>query len=236
LRITNQDHDAKSRQLMRKTILGLVISLCASAAQAQDCPAFFRFVDFGQVAKDSSLNRGGPVLRAEGFDGRALLLPQRATCLAAAELSKDGRGNPIPIVSRVFYDPSMAGLPVSELFVATAQDMTAQIAALEAAHQADLSAPNAIITQGATFRCAFMAGAPSLSCQIVSPFGSTQAPILRCDSAMCTLPVVAINDRIFAGARWPNPIDPEQAAMTAEDATDKVALIHDFIVPLSSGF
>ena len=81
-----------------------LLLLCCGVANAGNCPDFFRFVDFGQTDKNGVVYRGGSFLRAENFDGTALLDIKRTECREVIETNTDGRGYPIPCL--LYTSPS----------------------------------------------------------------------------------------------------------------------------------
>ena len=105
----------------------------APEAQAESCPDFFRFADFGLTDQEGRVVRGGPIFRGQSFEGRTLFDRAQAVCRKVANIASDGHGNPIPVVAKISYDVSRTGLELSTLDVTYAKD-TPQ-AALENARQ-----------------------------------------------------------------------------------------------------
>ena len=217
---------------MRICVASLVWLFCASVASAQSCPDFYRFVDFGLTGSDGVTYRGGVVLRAEGFDGAPLLLTDQTVCRDVRDLAVDGRGNPIPVVTAIRYDPQAAGVDVVELGVALFEDTAAAAHENAAAHMLKLSDPDVILTRGDDFLCAAVQG--RLSCQVQPPFPN-QAPVVAyCAAGLCRMPVMAINNDLAVSAVWTGDVaDP---AAIGADASQTVRQIHDFLVPLSAAF
>ncbi|HEV8033216.1 hypothetical protein [Yoonia sp.] len=218
---------------MRGILVLLVLLLGSSAASAQTCPDFYRFVDFGLTGGDGVTYRGGIVLRAEGFDGAPLLLTAQTLCRDVRDLAVDGRGNPIPVVAAVTYDPAAAGIALRDLRVALWPDALAEAQEAAAAHLAAVHNPNMTVARGEDYLCA-LAPTGAVSCQVQPPFPN-QAPVVAyCDAGLCRMPVMAINATLAVGAAWSSDVaDP--AAIGAQVA-QKVRQIHDFLVPLSAAF
>lgn len=218
---------------MRGILVLLMILLGSSAASAQSCPDFYRFVDFGLTGGDGVTYRGGIVLRAEGFDGAPLLLTAQTICRDVPDLAVDGRGNPIPVVSAVTYDPAAAGVALRDLRVALWPDAFAEAQEVAATHLAAVSHPNMTVTRGEDYLCA-RAPTGAVSCQVQPPFPS-QAPVVAyCGAGLCRMPVMAINGTLAVSAAWASDVaDP--AAIGAQ-VSQKARQIHDFLVPLSAAF
>lgn len=205
---------------------------CGSVASAQSCPEFYRFVDFGLTGSDGVTYRGGTVLRAESFDGAPLLLTEQTVCRDVRDLAVDGRGNPIPVVMGVSYDPAAAGVAVAELGVALMGDSSVAADGNAAAHLAKLGDVDVVLTRGDDFLCAELQG--RLSCQVQPPFSNTLPVVIYCHGGLCLMPVMAINATLAVRASWSSDVaDP--AAIGAQ-ASQKAQDIHDFLVPLSAAF
>lgn len=222
---------------MRKTIATLLLMLCATAASADDCPDFYRFVDFGIEGGDGVIYRGGPVLRAESFAGDPILLNAQTKCLPVRDISADGHGNPIPVVTAVNYDPAQTDIDLSDLRVMIAQDAEAMAEKNASAHRATLENADAMVTQGEDFLCARSKGSDDLSCQLVSPYPGNIALVVYCDASHCRMPALAITERLVVAAVWDSNADIVSAPETAGPLIiGKVQQIHDFLDPLSSAF
>jgi hypothetical protein len=206
----------------------------ANIAKAEDCPTFFRFADFGLKASDGTFYRGGPVFRAEGFDGAALLLGDGAVCLRVPIVAKDGRGNNIPVVSSISYDPAKTGIALTSLRVASVDDTMSVADARASAHLAALGVSATKAVQGADFLCAYRDDSLDISCQFRSPFAGNAALVVYCGEMTCNMPVLAINDRIFAAASW-NRDDVGDIAALASLMLLRIEDVRDFLGPLSSG-
>ncbi|WP_135501502.1 hypothetical protein [Roseovarius aestuariivivens] len=215
-------------------LIGLSAGVAQAQAQTQDCPTFFRFVDFGLRAGDARLHRGGVVFRAEDFDGQTLLLRDRALCMHVAETSKDGRGNPIPVVSRIEYYPAATGLELLRITrmpdaVATAEKAAAQ-------HHGALTETGTRVARGVRFLCVQQPDAGTLSCQVVSPFLGLGPLTVYCDAARCDMPALAIHAHLTVTAAWPRAGKPSpDLETTGARIADRVDAIHGFLAPISSG-
>lgn len=220
---------------MARIFLCICLCLMASAAQAQNCPDFFRFVDFGLEGKDGAVYRGGTTLRAESFEGEPMLLADTSTCLPISDVAKDGHGNPIPIVSQIFYDPRALNEELIELSVFVPDDIETAIADNAATHKTNLANTDAQITRGTNFICASRAAQPGFTCQIVSPYGVNLDLVIHCGAQQCVMPVLAATDRLAVSARWAvDPASLADIAATASNLIGKIRQIHDFLKPLSA--
>lgn len=217
------------------TFTALLLMFFNAQASAQDCPDFFRFVDFGLKAADGTVHRGGPTYRAEGFDGKALLIRELTICRQVRELAVDGRGNPIPVVTSIDYDPEKTDIDLMELRLEAVDDIASETERNASGHRARLEQPNIVTTQGSNYLCASFEGSDSFSCQLVSPFGGNLALVVHCTRSACRMPVLAVKDNIAAAASW----RPSEAAMKrpgawASEIADRVQQVHGFLAPLSS--
>lgn len=221
---------------MLRAIAPFLFIIATGQAQAQSCPDFFRFVDFGLEARDGTLHRGGTILRAESFEGEPLLLREKTLCRAVQEVSKDGPGNPIPVVSSIDYDPAKTGIPLIELRILSVKDATAQAEENAAAHRAALDRPDTEITRGSNFLCAAQPEPGTLSCQLLSPYPGNAPLVVYCDALRCEMPGLAINTRLLARAAWTNASAGAGSAEAAgTDILSTLEQIHGFLTPLSSG-
>lgn len=220
-----------------RALLMVCLFMWASTAQAQDCPDFYRFVDFGLNGTDGAVYRGGPTLRAESFEGEPMLVPETSACLALADLAKDGHGNPIPIVTQVFYKPGLLNANIDELSVFSTGDVEAATTSNASAHKAQLAIPDAIITRGTDFVCVSAAQHSAFTCQIVSPFKINLDLVIACDNQHCTMPILAATDALAVSARWKSAAAAKgDTASAAVEMIAKTETIHDFLKPLSSAF
>ena len=222
----------RSRVVLRGFLAWACLAFWGTLASAETCPDFYRFVDFGLTDSDGVVYRGGIVLRAEGFDGAPLLVTQRTVCRDVRDLAVDGRGNPIPVVTAINYDPAAAGIALRTFGVVLVDDTALAADQNAAAHLAKLGDRDVTLTRGPDFLCATVQG--RLSCQVQSPFSGTAPLVIYCDAAQCTMPVMAINTTLAARAVWASRGD-DPAAIGAQ-ASRKAQDIHDFLVPLSAAF
>ncbi len=213
-----------------------LLLLCCGVANAGNCPDFFRFVDFGQTDKNGVVYRGGSFLRAENFDGTALLDIKRTECREVIETNTDGRGYPIPVVSGVYYSPDRAALDLVELRVRSLEDSHAAAEESAATHRQRLDQSDVNIARGDTFLCAGINADQSFSCQVVSPYEGNAALVIYCTTMQCEMPVMAINQQLAVSATWDREPDANDEAI--EDAgvavVNKVAEIHNFLEPITS--
>lgn len=220
---------------MLKSIALFLFVTLAGQVSAQSCPEFFRFVDFGLKANDGVIYRGGPIFRAESLEGQPLLLRERTACRSVPQIAKDGHGNPIPVVTSVFYNPERTGFAVDELRLATSENVADMAEEQAQAHRAELGKLDAVSTQGADFLCVFSESTRVLSCQFQSPYAGTIPLIVTCQAAECVMPVLAITDQIFASAVWTMKSAPLGNPETAGAAiSEMIQNIHGFFDPLSS--
>lgn len=212
----------------------ILLILFGAGARAESCPDFFRFVDFGLDTPDGT-TRGGPTYRAESFEGQGLLIRDRTTCRTVPNLASDGHGNPIPVVTSVEYDPDKTGIDLSELRLTSVDDVVSETEQSAAAHRARLEHQNVTIERGSEYLCASLQDRKSISCQFISPVGGNLALVVHCDPSACTLPMLALNEKVVAVAKW----RPSQASVVdhqtaISEMAGKVQKIHDFLDPLSS--
>lgn len=221
---------------MLRAIAPVLFILCAGPASAQSCPDFFRFVDFGLEGRDGAIHRGGTIFRAEGFDGQDLLLTEGTVCLSVPEVSKDGPGNPIPVVKSIQYDPKKTEIALLELRVFAVDDPVALAEQTVVAHRAVLGMPDTKVTRGPNFLCADLQETETLSCQFLSPYPGNAPLIVSCDALLCTMPALAINKQLLTSAVWANDgAGAVDAEISGPDILDKIQKVHDFLSPLSSG-
>ncbi|MBT8412432.1 MAG: hypothetical protein KJP02_11645 [Octadecabacter sp.] len=218
-----------------RAITSLLLIVFASQSNAQGCPDFYRFVDFGLEGRDGSIYRGGPVFRAEDFDGEPLLIWGRTQCLNVLETSRDGPGNPIPVVTSIDYNPDKIGVDFSALRVAAVKEAHAAAQTNTRDHLASLKAANTTQTRGSNYLCVSVTASPRVSCQLNSPFPNNAPLIVYCDDVTCTMPVLVVAENLVASAVWKS--DPAYASAkerAGPDISDKVQKIFDFLVPLSA--
>lgn len=221
---------------MRKIIVTCFLMILLNfPAQAESCPDFFRFVDFGSEAPDGTLHRGGPTYRAESFGGEALVIRDRTVCRRVANLAVDGRGNPIPVVTSIDYDPEKTTIGLTELRLSSVQDVVLETERNAARHRETLDQTGATITQGSSFLCARLSAAATVSCQLISPFGRNLALVVYCEPMQCRMPGLAVKAHVVATAAWRPSRDAwSDTEALASEITEKVQQVHDFLAPLSS--
>lgn len=214
---------------MLRAIAAFLFVLFAVPASAQSCPDFFRFVDFGLEGRDGALHRGGVIFRGESLSGRALLFRDRTECLDVARISTDGHGNPIPVASRIEYDPAKLDLELLGLSVDVVEDAIGAAEDNARQHRTRVDTSDSEITRGANFLCARANGTEDFSCQVPSPFPGNVALVIYCNAQACRMPVLAFDERIAIGAEW----KPEAAHLSAPESAgtailQKVEAIHAF--------
>lgn len=213
----------------------LLLIFMNSQARAGDCPDFYRFVDFGLEAADGTIHRGGPTYRAEGFDGQALLIRDLTLCRQVRDLSVDGRGNPVPVVTSVNYNPERTGIELEELRLEAVSDVVAETERAATEHRSRLEESDAVFTNGSSYLCASSQGLDRFSCQLVSPFGGNLTLVAYCTRSDCTVPALAVKANIVAQASWvPSEAAIKSPELWAMEIADRVQEIHDFLAPLSS--
>ena len=221
--------------MLRRIVLCLGV-LFAGPATAQECPDFFRFVDFGLQTSDGGFSRGGPILRAESFSGTSLLSYENTNCRTVRDIASDGHGNPIPVVTNMAYDVEKAGLGLLDLSVSFVEDSTEAAERNAQAHWKTVARAKTKPLKGQNSLCILSADSSSLSCQVVSPYPGNIALAVYCDGSSCNMPVLAMNDHMSAAASWTVSQsfwdNPDQAG---EAVFDKVQSIFAFLEPLSSG-
>ena len=221
---------------MLRLLCILVFGILAGPLRAQDCPDFFRFVDFGQLDRNSETHRGGTVFRAESFEGEALLRAGETVCLSVSDLAKDGRGNPVPVVSLIEYDPVKTNIDLQSLHISRVSNTAGAAVENARAHLALLDQTGTIIQQGPNLLCANQLDTTTASCQIASPFGDNLPLVVYCDAALCSMAVIALNDHLVAHAAWTTTDnDIADLELVAARILSRVQAIHAFLTPLSSG-
>lgn len=220
---------------MQRLFFLVFFAFFAHPASAQDCPAFYRFVDFGLADQTGTLYRGGPTLRAEDFNGEPLLVSAQTTCLPINDVAKDGHGNPIPVVSQIYYDPLHVGAEINELTVSRSDDIETAISQNAAAHKANLANADAAIMRGQDFLCVTGATPDALSCQLVSPFKNTLDLVVYCDGQQCSAPLIAATEHLAISALWKTDVSINNDTAEAGSAmVQTIRKIHDFLKPLSA--
>lgn len=201
--------------------------MCAflgAAAHAQNCPDFFRFVDFGQDDVNG-LARGGTLIRVESLEGRPLIKRAETACTPAQFLASDGHGNPIPVVTSITFDPEKLPFEVSAFEVNRVEDAFALAEKNAQAHRDALGQSTIQTAQGESHLCA--GAAETLSCQLVSPFAQTAPLVVYCDKAACEMSVLSFNKHVAVTAVWPLTTETLEAAGT--DIAQKLQEISAFL-------
>lgn len=209
----------------------LVMATLAGPAAAE-CPDFYRFVDFGLQDADGTLYRGGPVFRAEDFDGTPLLFTRSTICADVADLAKDGRGNPIPVVTRIAYDRRETDPALGWIEVAASADAIAVANSFAGLHQDRLGQDGITQVRGDNYLCA-VASVVNLSCQIASPYPNDAPVVVYCEDGQCLTFGMAMTDRLLIAASWPMGV--QSAQWQAEDIAARISGIAAFLAPISSG-
>lgn len=221
---------------MLKILIIFLFLGCMNIAHAETCPKFYRFIDFGIEGNDGKTYRGGTLLRAEGFDGKALLVTRLTNCLLIRDIAKDGRGNPIPVVTSIHYDPQIIAPELEELRVSKVKNTTKSALDNARIHRTRLQKTDPKVTRGSNFLCVSDKKSNEVSCQIKSPYSGNLPLIIYCDLNQCTAPVIAINGELQIGATWKNKILLEETKAIGVQNTNFIKQIHDFLAPLSASF
>ncbi|MFK7744965.1 MAG: hypothetical protein AB8B47_07920 [Roseobacter sp.] len=217
---------------MRLIAVTFLWMVCAGAAYGQSCPQFYRFVDFGLQGRNGDIHRGGPLFRAESFEGRSLLLTEQTRCLVVRDIAKDGHGNPIPVVSEVQYDPEKADLALTKLRVFTTPSAADTAARIEQTHLTVLDSVQATVLRGATYVCVQQASSDRISCQVVNPYQQDIALVVFCAQNTCEMPLMAFDAQIAVTAEWSIP--EVGFDHLGEVVVKRLQQIENFLTPLSS--
>lgn len=216
-------------------IVGLILlGVWAGAAGASTCPEFFRFVDFGQTGRDGVVYRGGSFFRAEGLDGTPLLSRERTQCLPVTDLGKDGRGNPIPVVQSIHYNPEVLPAGIEAMSVSS---FTNAIAAAEESaerHRTRLNQPGIKTLRGDNYLCLTDDTKALLSCQVASPYAENAALVAYCEGGHCRMPLMLVDKQIAVSAVWSRRGSDDSSDAGAADVVDRIGGIHTFLSPLIS--
>lgn len=218
---------------MIRQILLLIFTCLAFQAHARNCPDFYRFVDFGQIGDDGITYRGGTILRGESLTGTSLLLDGQTECVSVSTRAADGHGNPIPVVTRVSYDPTKAGLALNSLRIVRSEDIATTAHLNAATHRENLSVSSHTRARGTNFLCVAGVDGTHTSCQIVSPYRYDHALIVYCDLSECRMPVMAMTETLSIEAAWSSTAHTENdLAAHGSAIAQKVIQIHDFLADL----
>lgn len=220
---------------MIRRLIAIVLLVFSGVAGAGACPDFYRFVDFGQTGKDGVLYRGGSFIRAENFDGTALLNFARSECVDVGENNTDGHGYSIPVVSRIYYNPETTGVDLTELGVVRLDDAYTAAARNAAKHRLRIDKKDVVVIRGDNFLCADYSDSDQLSCQLVSPYPGNIALVVYCVQRQCEMPVMAIDEELAVRAKWDRQsATSELDQKTGEGIAAKVEQIFNFLNPLTS--
>ena len=220
---------------MLRAVVSSLLIFFASQLNAQSCPALYRFVDFGLEGQDGITYRGGPVFRAEDFDGTPLLVWDRTHCVDVLVTSKDGRGNPIPVVTSIDYNPASTGIALTHLRVAVVQDPHTAAEENAREHRARLEDSQTEQTRGSDYLCVSDTASSQVSCQLVAPFPNNSPAIVYCNAQMCAMLVLVIAENLVVSAAWNR--DTSEASTpdkTGSDISDKAQQVREFLIPLST--
>lgn len=218
------------RATRRLTVPALL--LLALPACAEDCPDFFRFADLGLVDSDGQVRRGGPIFRGESLEGTSLIDREATECRPVQDLTSDGHGNPIPVVTRLTYSVDRLDIDLSALHVSYAEDIRGLAREALRPHLARLDSMGEI--RGTSSICA--TSSDQISCQVVSPYPGNIDLVVYCDMAVCRMPVLAASDHVAISATW--AVDEaflKETETAGPSISAKVQAIHAFFLPLTSG-
>ena len=204
----------------------------ASQASAQNCPDFFRFVDFGLQDSEGRFLRGGPIFRGESLEGRSLLIRDETQCRAIRDIASDGHGNPIPVVTRIDYDAEKTGINITKLQVSYVEDTRAAADENGKLHHRTLESKRPVI--GPDFLC--VVAQDMTSCQVASPYKGNVDLFIYCDLKQCRMPVLAVASNIQISATWAMDSDIQnEPSQTGAAISRQIHSIHAFLEPLTSG-
>jgi hypothetical protein len=221
---------------MLRTIIVSLVLLPAGLANAQSCPEFFRFVDFGLQELSGQFSRGGPLFRAENFAGSPVLVREETQCREVRDLAKDGFGNPIPVVTRIKYAVAQTGIDLTDLHVSFSEDISLASAENAKAHRDRLETAAVDPIRGQSSLCVLHEGPSTISCQVVSPYSGNVDLVIYCNLEHCKMPVLAIDETLSASATWQTgPTFWTEPRRIGKDIYEKIQSIEAFLDPLSSG-
>ena len=221
---------------MYRIILALVLMISAGCASAQNCPEFYRFVDFGLRDSDGQFLRGGPLYRAESFAGTSLLAQEETQCRAVSDIAIDGHANPIPVVASITYNVERLTVDLTELQISFAENTNTTASQSADLHRERLKASDSIQINSQNSLCVVLKDGPAISCQVFSLYPGNVDLVIYCDRALCKMPVLAVTKNIQIAATW--AVDGsffERPNDAAEGILAKVQDIYDFLKPLASG-
>lgn len=212
---------------MYKVLSLLLFIAFMQPASAKDCPASYRFVDFGVEGLDGTLRRGGTIFRAFNTDGARFLVLEHTICLTVDIVSRDGRALPIPVVSAISINPSIAALDLTALRLRAVDDAVAVANKNAENHRETLGETGVFLTRGQNYLCAGLPLSKTLSCEVLSPYVSRAALVIYCDAQQCEMPAFARDDQLIIHAVWRNDVSDPQAL--ADEISNKVEGIYDFL-------
>jgi len=211
---------------MLKQVLLFVVLFIGTQAYAEDCPAFYRFVDFGTYDNTGVLRRGGTVFRAFAENGDPLLQVEKTACMTVAEVSRDGRQLPIPIVSHIEIDMDVASLDFSSLTLDAVDNVAGAAEENAQTHRETLAVPTSETVRGNAYLCVSAPEKVEVSCQMVPPYG-TAALVIYCDAQSCEMPLLELGERVVARATWPRiAADADTIAL---DALSRLQTLDQFL-------
>ncbi|WP_341367070.1 hypothetical protein [Yoonia sp. BS5-3] len=218
---------------MKATLLIILFCAAPLPALAEDCPDYYRFVDFGQKGADGVTYRGGPILRAESLAGSPLLIDGQTQCVTVPSRASDGHGNPIPVVTSITYDPARTGLDLTELRISHSDNAATAASQSADLHRAILAAGHAVQTRGPDYLCAADIASRAFSCQVASPYDSAYDLVIYCDETGCRAPAIALQNDLVATVGWPAMTGPDPAPQSsAETLITQVQELVSFLATL----
>jgi hypothetical protein len=212
---------------MYKVLSLLMFIALAQPASANDCPASYRFVDFGVEGEDGEIRRGGTIFRAFNADGTRILVLEQSICRTVTSVSIDGRALPIPVVSTVSINPSLADLDLTTLELRTANDafLAANINAVS--HRGNIGKPGAVLSRGQDYVCVGFVEVDDISCEFLSPYGNRAALVIYCNTQHCEMPALARDAQLVVSAVWRR--DAAEPDAVAQEIRAKVDRVRDFL-------
>lgn len=213
---------------MRSLTSLVLLLLSLSPAAAQDCPPYYRFVDFGLKDRGGVLHRGGHLFRVEGFDGTPMLIRDRTICRTVQQLAIDGHAHPIPVISQFEYDPVRSVPALGSLRLSATKDARDLAEENAERHRTRLRQPDMPTVRSQTFLCA--GHTEELSCQLQSPYPGNLPLVVYCDATTCKMPALAFNPEIVISASWNrDPATLTDAMATGAQAQQTTRDIRDFL-------
>jgi len=149
------------------------------------------------------------------------------------EVSIDGHGHPIPVVTDFSYIPEQIGLDVKHLGISKVDRVAVLTEQSAKRHHGNLNISNATIVRGSNHLCVLLTEGSALSCQIVSPYPGNLPLVVYCIGNMCEMPALAINETLIISANW-DDIDLSKPQIAGTQIADKIADIQEFVDTNSS--